>query len=464
MARELNTGVVVREDVLEWCILQRGKGQLLAVSTGRQELPSPAADAGEEDKKVVLAEREARLKSACVSFKGFISAALPSDQVLLRAVKLPTIIDAEIKGMVDLQVDKFSPFPLDSLVVSHEVLSRLTDSTTVLIAAVQLPIADALEKRLQEAGADVARLDIAALGWCRLLKDAGEVPDEGRHLVLLLEGGTPEIVVFEDGVPRVFRSLTGIDSSGGEVSAAELAAEINFSFLSLEIEQDANVACTVAVWYAGQNPGTLALHLANATAHKVAVKPLSALPPLAEGLARRATQREGGVDLTPPAWRETETARMFKRRIWIVAAAVAALWLLLLGGLEGGLYFQKFRLRRLQTKLEALEKPAAEVKEMQRRVRMVERYMNRRDSALEVLRELSTLQPPGIDLSSFSYRKDEGVKLSGEAGAVNLVYDFKTALDGAKMFRDVSLQGPRGEPRTGRQLFDMDLKLAGGSE
>lgn len=464
MARELNTGVVVRDDLLEWCILQKGKAQLLPVSTGRQELPPPVEGASEEDKKIELAECEARLKTACSAFRGFISAALPSDQVLLRTVALPTVVDAEIKGMVDLQVDKFSPFPLDNLVVSHEVLSRTQDSTMVLVAAVQRPIADALEKRLQEAGADVARVDVAVLGWYRLLKDAGEIPEKDRHLVLLMDGGTPEIVVFENGVPRVFRSLTGVNAAGGEEAAAEIASEINFSFLSLELEQDAEIGCTVAVWYAGQAPGALALHLANAMEHKVSVKPLSSLPPLAEGLARRSVYREGGVDLTPPDWRETERARLFKRRVWLAGAAVAVLWLLALGGLEGGLYFQKFRLQRLQTKLDALEKPASEVREMQRRVRMVERYTSRKDSALEVLRELSALQPPGIDLSSFSYRKDEGVKISGDAGAVNLVYDFKTALDGSKMFRDVSLQGPRGEPRTGKQLFDMDMKLAGGGE
>ena len=432
MARELNAGLVVRENVLEWCILQRGKAHLLPLSTGRRELPVVAADAGEEDKKVALAERAACLKSACAACKGFISTALPSDLVLMRAVLLPTLVDAEIKGMVDLQVDKISPFPIENLVVSHEILSRTSDNSLVLIAAVQLAVADALEKKLQEAGADVARVDVAALGWCRLLKDAGEVPEKGRHLVLLMNGGTPEIVVFEDGVPRIFRSLTGVDVAGGEPAALEIAAEMDFSLMSLEIEQSAQIECTMALWHAGQTPDGLALHLVNALAHKVTVKPLGALPPLAEGIARRAVQRGVGVDLTPPAWRETEKSRRFKRRIWVVAAAMAALWFLVLGGFAGGLYFQKFKLQRLQARLGELEKPAAEVKEMQRRVRMVERYLSRRDSALEVLRELSAIQPPGVNLSAFSYRKDEGVKISGEADAVNVVYDFKTALDASK--------------------------------
>jgi hypothetical protein len=454
---------MVREDVLEWCILQRGKDPSLPLSTGRRELPVPAAEAGEEDRRAALAERAANLKSACAECRGFISAALPSDLVLLRAVALPTLVESEIKGMVDLQVDKFSPFPLDSLVVSYEVLSRTSESSLVLIAAAQLSVADALEKRLREAGADVARVDVAVLGWCRLLKDAGEVPEKGRHLALLMDGSTPEIIVFEDGVPRIFRSLSGMDPAGGAAAAMEIAAEINFSLMSLEIEQVAEAECTLALWHAGPSPDALAMHLVNTTPYKVAVRPLGDLPPLPEGIARRAVQHEGGVDLTPPAWRETEKARGFKRRMWRIAAAVAALWVVTIAGFTGGLYVQKFRLQRLQAKLGALEKPAAEVREMQRRVRMVERYLSRQDSALEVMRELSALQPPGVNLSAFSYRKDEGVKISGEADAVTIIYDFKTALDASKQFRGVAIQGPRAD-RSGKQLFDMDIKLAGGGE
>jgi len=101
---------------------------------------------------------------------------------------------------------------------------------------------------------------------------------------------------------------------------------------------------------------------------------------------------------------------------------------------------------------------------MRRRVFMIKRYMDRSDSALECLREISALQPRGIDLTSFSYRKGETLRISGEAETVDQVYSFKSKLEGSTLFVGAKLQGPRRDRKKRKEVFDIDLRLHGGAQ
>lgn len=472
MARDLNIGLVLREDLLEWTSVQRARSGATPSDSGTVELPMPAPDLGEEERKALESERAAKLKTACHKLGGFVAATLPSDQVLLKVVELPTIVDAELGDMIALQVDKFSPFPLESLTVSYEVLVRKSESTVVLLAACQIPVVDRLEQALTTAGVLPSRMDVAVLGWCRLLKDAGEIPEKGRHLVVILDDGAPEIVIFEDGVPKAFRPMPGLETLSGEELESELVSEINGSLLSIEIEQGEGVDGGITLYHADEEPSTLGVRLSNALGRKVSLKSLARLPMLSEGIARRTLSRTGIVDLTTPTWRAAEQARLSKKRVIFALLGLVVLWLLCIGGLEGWIMFQRIKLGKLAARRDELSGPAERVLEMRRRVLMVQRYTNKGDTALEAFREICTLQPVGVELTAYTYRKEEDpkapggggtvslVKISGEAPSVSLIYDFKTALDGSRMFREATLQGPRVEARSGRQLFDIDLKMA----
>ena len=464
MGRDYITGLIIRDNVVEWTTLLRGKSQLQVAASGRAELtvaePSPTEPAGDEAKSLA----PPGLKAECARIKGPVGVGLRSDHILLRVVDLPSDNPAELKEMAQLQVDKFSPFPLDSMVISHEVLGKTAEGSLVLIAAVRQDIADALEQMVNAAGLLPICIDASVLGWCRLLKDAGLVREKGAQLVLLMDGASAEIVVFQDGSPRMFRSLSGLQDLTGSDLDAEAASEIGRTLMSLELEHGIS-GCVIDIWFRGTDPAGLAEQVKLDYGHEVIRKPLSDLPSLSEGLARRLTAREqGGLDLTPPASLQKTRDKQFKRRILMSAAAGLGLWLLCVGSFEGGLFYQRATLHQLEARRDQLKKPAVDVREMRRRVNIIKRYMDRTGSPLECLREMSSLQPPGVDLTSFSFRKDEGLKISGEATSVNLVYEFKKSVDASPLFRKNSLQSVRQDPRSGRQIFDMDLALPGGAE
>jgi hypothetical protein len=60
-----------------------------------------------------------------------------------------------------------------------------------------------------------------------------------------------------------------------------------------------------------------------------------------------------------------------------------------------------------------------------------------------------------IELSSWNFKRADGVKFSGEADSAALVYQFKNSLIESGMFARVELQGPSAG-RGGRQRFDIE--------
>ena len=86
-------------------------------------------------------------------------------------------------------------------------------------------------------------------------------------------------------------------------------------------------------------------------------------------------------------------------------------------------------------------------------------YMDRTYSPLEMLRMASGYLPQGITLTGFNYRREDGVKISGEADVPTLVYDFKNAVTEDPLFESVSLAGPSASK--GKHKFDIDAKFKG---
>jgi len=471
MAKEMITGLVIREDQLEWTVLSTDKdrtqvGETRRVQVAGRPVLSPA---GDED--VGMATQESaggeaedplaeQVKKECRHLKSPISVCVSSDQLLTRVIKVPPVPDDEIPGMIRLQLDKISPFPVEEMVFSHELLTETPEERTILLAAVKEDVVDRLENTIGAAGLSSARVDIAVLGWWRLLKDARVVHEVGRHVMLVQDGSSIEMLVAQNGVPIEFRSLPKSDDWGGEI-----AEEISYTLMSQELEHGAGGTTLISIWHADPLPAALTQRLKDECLCDVVAKALSELPPLSEGIARRAIPADGpGIDLTPESWRQTEKARVFKRKLFLVAELLLAFWFFGVGVILGGVYYQQWLLGKLEDRKAEWDKPAEAVREMARRVRMINKYTQRTHSAIECLREVSVLLPTGLELTSFSYKKTESLKVSGKAGVVSQVYEFKKTLDKSRLFKDVSLEGPRFDRRSRRQIFDIEIKLPGGEQ
>ena len=97
--------------------------------------------------------------------RGGVTLVVPAGQALMRVVDLPSTDPAELRGMAELQVDRFSPFPVEHLVVSHEVFAVREGMARVLLAAVPRTLVDAEAEAFGGADFELERIDLDLLGW-----------------------------------------------------------------------------------------------------------------------------------------------------------------------------------------------------------------------------------------------------------------------------------------------------------
>ena len=190
MAQNPIAAILFREKSAEWTTLK-------PVKTGFEVDEHRTAEIAVEGTGLNFSapETAAAVKIACGHIKGDLCAALPADKTLMRVVDLPTSDPAEMKGMADLQVDKFSPFPVEHMTVALEVLSQKEKSSRVLIVAVQREIVETFGATLKSAGLLPHWIDVQVMGWWYLLKERGAIPDKGRKVLLLLERTGAELIV-----------------------------------------------------------------------------------------------------------------------------------------------------------------------------------------------------------------------------------------------------------------------------
>jgi hypothetical protein len=435
MAKQLKTGIVMRDRALHWTTMQQGNKGEFSLAERQSSDPLPLKEEGEDERP--FAEL---FEANAPRLKGELHYALPAHQALLRVMDLPTHEEEEIAGMVEFQIDKVSPFPVDHMYLSWEMLDTTEDHTRVLVAATQRKFIDTIGEACRDSGLTLHRVDVDLLCWIYLLREAKEIPTHGRHIVVLLEKAYANLVILDHGTPFLFRSLGEIPADG---MLDELIEEIEYTLTSTETEWGDQEYVTCTLWHWGQTPRILD-RLEEAAGGKVHTRNLSSLPDLHEGVALRATREEKAItDLAPLEWKEAEEGRQFRRKLIIGSAAVLGLWLVTLIAFFTWVGIERKGERDLIAEKDALAGPAGEVRELQNRVAELSQYTDRTHTALECLREIIVLMPADVELSSLNYFNDS-VKINSHARQKSRLNQFYKGLSESELFiglKDDSFDG-----------------------
>ncbi len=453
MAKDFITAVVYYKDRVEWACISREKGIAGSSTNGSFVIPEP-------DK-----EGEIKRKPIDVSgIKGDVSLCLSGESVLLKVLTLPSSNNEEIRSMAELQIDKLSPFPIESMVSSCEVLRKSDNEARVLLAAVRQDMVQQAGDALEKLGVKSVRVDATSLGWCAVLRNAKIIPAEGRHVFVIFNGEMPEIIMFQDGLPALFRTISGVEGMEQALMEDDIASEVANTLMSAELELGSVDNVVITLLSGGNTSDSLVDMIQARCMCEVAVRSLDGLQALAEGAAQRhlalSQTKDPCMDLTPAAWKDRGASLDLKKKIINYSLAAIGLWVVLVGGFALDFFYQKYRLASLCSERDALKPTYLEVKEMRNKVLTITRYMERKYSALECFREICTVQPEGVELNSFSYRKTEEISIAGNAQDVTQVYTFKEKLDTGGFFKESVLTGPI--KNKDREDFKIVIKLAAG--
>lgn len=454
------TGIVWHDEVVEWTTARKTRNRVEVLRSDRLVVESPAPT-GEDETPVEpdAADIGRALKSSWGKFRGPITFAIGCQNLLMRVLKLPEAEEEEMREMVLLQLDKFCPFPVETMVVSHEILSTTDGNCDVLVVAVQQDQLRPLESVVDECGLQPDRVDVDVLGWWSLLREHEKVAASGRQLILLKDDPFCALIVIEHGVPLLFRSLGQAGELSAQEYADEIAHEIDYTLTSVEIEHGPADELKLAVWHWDEVPTDIVDRVTDDERWTLSVETFGALPSLSEGVARRQLMNGHALlDLVPDAWRAAEEARAMRRRVILSSAAILIIWVLGVAGLFGLVQVQKQRLAAQEARLEQVHGPAMHVRAMRRRVKALESQFDDDIVALDCLRDVSAALPPNnIDLKSFSYGRSK-VAIAGRADTASLVYTFKSSLDELEGFNVVTLAGLTRTPQG--ENFRMTLEMS----
>lgn len=405
-------------------------------------------------------EAAAHLKTRLPPFKGRLGIAIPGNRVLMRIMEFPSTDPEELLGMAELQIDKISPFPTDQMALAIEVLSQAGESSRVLIAAVQHDYIDHLGQFLTSAGLYPQSVDVDVLGWWYLIRDAGKVPAEGQHILVIHDEGCAQLLIVRDGVPVVIRALDAGLVMTSPSFAADIADEIEYTLMTMESAWGSHPTTGLSLWTNGAASEELIRALSDACRIEVVTHDLASLPPLSEGCSRRmAAEAPAALDLAPVAWKRGIASRKYQRLAVTIAGTTFGVWALIMLGLWGWTLYQKRLLTEAQADMTKLQRDVAAVRELKGQISSLEQYADRTFSGLECLREISEKLPGNVDITSFLYNKGGEVNVRGEADNDQPINDFIASLEKSTLFKTVRTEGITTQVRDGRSRSQFRITM-----
>ena len=340
-----------------------------------------------------------------------------------------------------------SPFPDEPLTVSCETVSETEKGRVVLAAALPESASDDIADALDAAKLNVTRVDALALGELRALWGAIQV-GAARKLVLLKGVDCISLFVLDDDVPSAVRAIT---------SEGDLRREVMLSLLEAED-------------FAGGKPLSEIV-----VSGDVDVVGLEAFAPVRRiegagdeavfaGMADRSAET-GALDVLPDSWREVLEETRFKAKLKKFLAIAGGIWALVMLVLFGVPVVYGMLTDHQRTLSREHSRQFKAVRETKEKVNLVRKYSDHSRGALEIMLAVSSCLPlpegadtSCIELNSWNFKREDGVKFSGEADSAQLVYNFKDALIDSGIFAQVNLQGPSAG-KGNRQRFDIDCRF-----
>jgi hypothetical protein len=435
--------------------MPRGRDGLTRTGGGVWPIEAAAEEAAAGEGTVVASDlplaRAVRAAKRALGARQVVIA-LPLSRLLVRVLKLPIEVREDLAEAVALQMDKLSPFPGEDLSVGCEILSEAETSLWVFAAAMPAAVFEELGSALKLAKLQVLRTDISALGWFRSLCGPLQLTRPGRRVLLMDPDDGWDLLVLDHGVPVLARGL------GVLPDADTLVREMTLSLLNVEL--DAGHSPVMDVLVVSKNVPDAAMVQRLEELFGVPVR--HQVPPTEDGGVEGVAHRTGegaAMDLTPQVWRDAIKEARIRKRVLTGVAAAVAVWALFMGVLFSGPLVYKQLTERARAASKAHAKAYKQVSDTRERVNLILSYMDRTYSALEMLRMASGYLPQGITLNGLSYKREDGIKITGEADVPTLVYEYKNAVTEDPLFETVALLGVSASK--GKHKFEVNAKFKG---
>ena len=373
--------------------------------------------------------------------------ALPLSRLIVKMVRVPEEGRDDPAAYATPILQAMSPYPDEPLTVSYETVRETERGLVVLAAALPESATDDIAEALDAAKLNVTRVDALAIGTLRGAWGALSVGGDtsARRLILISSVDCISIVVLDGDAPSAIRAVSGESDLRREVMLSLLEAE---DFGGARPLKETVVIGDVA---------TASIETF-APVRRIEVGEDAALVGVAERSLDEAT-----LNALPQSWREVLDETRFKAKLTRNLAVFGGIWAIIMLVLFGVPVAYGFLTDYQRDLCKEHARQYRAVATMRDKVKLVQKYSDHARGALEIMKAVSDRLPQGITLTSWTFKRDEGVKVSGEADEADQVYRFKDNMaeagteddDDEPVFASVILNGPSAG-RGGKQKFDLE--------
>ena len=175
--------------------------------------------------------------AAALPLKSAVRLAIPCQAALLERLTLPATDREELAGMVQLQLEKTLPYPVDEVSSDFEVIHTAENESTLLTVAAHSGQLDELCQPLREQSHLPQKITLFAMHV------AAACPAEETVLAIYAEQGQFVVAICEKGKLSWAQTVAGLDDDTllGELPQVMLAAEmagVPTQFSGVRLEQE----------------------------------------------------------------------------------------------------------------------------------------------------------------------------------------------------------------------------------
>jgi len=384
---------------------------------------------------------------------------IPRHLVTVRILELPSVNADEIRGMVNLQVGKQTPYSKEEIIFDHKILGegRKGYSRIMLVIARRNLIDDRVET-LQAAGITIQKIAVSSDGlyqWfglaCSVKKDEDaialiDVDSNYSNFNIIYQNKlvfTRNILIgsnnfFTDRSKWEDKFLTeiehardlylhedgGIKISRVILSGAARSIEDLNRLLSLKLDVPVEVV----------NPSANIQTRGNIDIFQYEHFNLVSMCPLI-GMAVHSKALE--FDLTPNELQIERLMEEKRKQFTIMGGVVGAIVLMISLLLLINIYNKNSYLNQLKTKIAAISKEANAVEKMRLCIDLVENRLSAKKRSLNILYETYRLTPKEVYFTNINLEEGKQVVLQGRAFAMSNVFEFVTTLENSPFFENV---------------------------
>jgi Tfp pilus assembly PilM family ATPase/Tfp pilus assembly protein PilN len=382
-----------------------------------------------------------------------VTTSLPRRLVTLKYAQLPQGDAEQIASMVMFEAQPYVPFPLDEVVLAHQVVGDdSVDMATVMIVAARNTLVEDLLAGFDKAGLEVSSISVSSLG----LAEHAASSSSPVGLVGIFDDDVDVCVASAGKV--LFTRASTLNSSSPEMRIERVASELAISLSAYRNEYRAQPVSHIYVAGDADDverlqtmvPAGLGANVSRLSGSLLPANDAEAIQ-FAEAIGLAVSGSGQGItsiNLTPASRIEMKAAA--KKRVQSTFAMAAAVIVIGLVGFKGVTWLNASRAENLaatkeNTRLAAAETALKKSKEENQRVQTT--YVTLTSSmpgnkpVVDLVKAVSDAVPPGsgIYLSQLSFERGAAISIHGAATKETAATELVLALQAGGAFRDVRL-------------------------